>query len=55
MYAVTRCRVEISATLAITLPILVRTAASPTTECNAATVCGNSVAVMRRPINAPET
>ena len=37
----------------MTLPILVRTAARPTTECNAATICGSSVAVMRRPMIAP--
>ena len=47
------CRLEISATCAITLPILVNTAAKPTTECKAATVCGRSVGVIRRPINAP--
>ena len=52
-YPVTRCKVDISAILASTLPILVRTAANPTTECNAATVCGSSVAVIRRPINKP--
>jgi hypothetical protein len=52
-YPVTRCSVDISAMFAKTLPILVRTAANPTTECNAATVCGNSVAVIRRPINRP--
>jgi hypothetical protein len=37
-YAVTICKVEMSAMSAITLPILVRTAARPTTECRAATV-----------------
>lgn len=38
---------------AITLPALVSTAARPTTECKAATVCGSPVGVIRRPINAP--
>lgn len=37
-YAVTICKIETWAISAITLPILVRTAASPTTECSAATV-----------------
>jgi hypothetical protein len=53
-YAVTRCSVERwSAAAPITLPMLVSTAARPTTECNAATICGSSVAVMRRPMIAP--
>ena len=53
IYPVTRCNVEISVRPAITLPKLVMTAARPTTECNAATVCGNSVAVIRRPMMPP--
>jgi hypothetical protein len=52
-YAVTRCKVEICEGSARTLPILVKTAASPTTECNAATICGSSVAVTRLPIIEP--
>ena len=53
-YAVTRCSVERwSPAAPITLPMLVSTAARPTTECNAATICGSSVAVMRRPMIAP--
>jgi hypothetical protein len=39
---------------AITLPMLVSTAANPTTLCKAATVCGSDVGVMRRPIIAPK-
>jgi hypothetical protein len=52
-YAVTICRVEMWAISAMTLPILVKTAARPTTECRAATVWGRPVGVMRRPIIAP--
>jgi hypothetical protein len=53
-YAVTRCSVvRWSPAVPITLPMLVSTAARPTTECNAATICGSSVAVMRRPMIAP--
>lgn len=53
-YPATRCSVETSPPIcAITLPMLVRTAAKPTTECRAATVCGRSVAVVRRPIKRP--
>ena len=44
-----------SAMFASTLPMLVKTAANPTTECSAATVCGSSVAVMRRPISKPKS
>lgn len=33
--------------------MLVRTAARPTTECSAATICGSSVAVIRRPSIVP--
>lgn len=52
-YAVTRCSIERWSTSASTLPMLVSTAARPTTECSAATICGSSVAVMRRPSSAP--
>ena len=53
-YAVTRWSVERWPPAApITLPMLVSTAARPTTECNAATIWGSSVAVMRRPMIAP--
>lgn len=52
-YPVTIWRVEISATLAMTLPMLVKTAARPTTECRAATVWGRSVGVMRLPMIKP--
>lgn len=37
----------------MTLPILVKTAARPTTEWSAATVWGRSVGVMRFPITNP--
>lgn len=53
-YAVTICSTERWLTSAITLPILVSTAASPTTECNAATIWGSSMAVIRRPIESPK-
>ena len=37
----------------MTLPMLVITAARPTTECSAATVCGRSVGVIRFPMSNP--
>ncbi len=52
-YAVTRWSVEIWETSAMTLAMLVKTAARPTTECRAATVWGKLVAVMRRPMTRP--
>ena len=52
-YAVTRCRVSACWTSERTLAILVKTAARPTTEWSAATICGSSIAVMRRPMTVP--
>lgn len=52
-YAVVRCNVDTWLTSASTLAILVRTAARPTTECSAATICGKSVAVILLPNTVP--
>ena len=52
-YAVTRCSVDTWSTSASTLPMLVNTAAKPTTECSAATIWGSSVGVILRPRSAP--
>jgi hypothetical protein len=54
-YPDTMCSVDRSVTSVMTLPILVKTAARPTTECKAATVWGKSVGVILRPITIPDT
>lgn len=52
-YAVTRWNTVRWSTSASTLPMLVNTAARPTTECNSTTICGSPVTVMRRSRSAP--